>query len=310
MNGIDLLDIANGIDEEFIASAAKTRGARRRLWYSLAAAACAVAAAVAVTAALRGGTPQPETQSALMPAQTGTSETVQTAVPTAVPTEAPTPEPVILYAPGAGGIHEFVPSHGGTNIDGALNRAINDGEHEDCLFAVNIGVTDLTADVYERLLEEFLERSHDEYFKKYGQISNEWVNGEVRNWLDQINEEAGTYNQGSPEWRATYYHKMEEYALTQMSEEEWNRCKAANAAYHEAEARLGSYSGEPEVMALAAERLDAEFERLKSVGLSVYRNDKGGICGCLTAEQIRNFPGSTEYGYYIYWQGHGGGIAE
>ncbi len=86
MNGIDGLDITNGINEEFIASAAKTRGARRTLWYSLAAAACAVAAAVAVTAALRGGTPQPETQSALMPAQTGTSETAPTAVQTAVPT--------------------------------------------------------------------------------------------------------------------------------------------------------------------------------------------------------------------------------
>lgn len=310
MNGIDLLDIANGIDEEFIASAAKTRGARRRLWYSLAAAACAVAAAVAVTAALRGGTPQPETQSALMPAQTGTSETVQTAVPTAVPTEAPTPEPVILYAPGAGGIHEFVPSHGGTNIDSELSSAINDGEHEDCLFAVDIGVTDLTADVYERLTEEFLNCAHDPYFKKHCQISDEWIGGECRKWLDQINEEAGTYNQSTPEWQEVFRRKMDVYALTQMSEEEWERCKAASDAYHEAKNRLSSYSGEPEVVELAAERLDAEFERLKSVGLNVWRNEKGGICGYLTAEQIRNFPGSTDYGYYIIWQGHGGGIAE
>ncbi len=309
MNGIDGLDITNGINEEFIASAAKTRGARRTLWYSLAAAACAVAAAVAVTAALRGGTPQPETQSALMPAQTGTSETAPTAVQTAAPTEAPTPEPVILYAPGAGGIQEFVPSHGGTNIDGALNRAINDGEHEDCLFAVDIGVTDLTADVYEMLTEEFLKCAKDPYYKKYCDIERKWSN-ECRKRLQEINEIAGTTEQSSPEWMEAYNRKREEYVLTQMDRYEWNRCKAANAAYHEAEARLGSYSVEPKVVALAAERLDAEFERLKSAGLNVYRNEKGGICGYLTAEQIRNFPGSTDYGYYIIWQGHDGGIAE
>ena len=315
MNGEEFLNKISGIDPELVEAAENARP-RKRLILVAAAAACAVIGVGIALAAhfigRRGKTPEVYAAN-------------QTAQPTEAATPEPTPVPRILYASDVGGVHEFVPGHGGINMISSLSREIENEENADCLFAVDISLSGVSDDLWAQFNAEQREIHDGEYWLKYQLVLDEWLQEKFPFWSSEeiaayygydVNTFYNTYERGIKISYWVLTADFEEYFKTVVSDEEFRLCVEANDRYNELENE--KYGDRPQITVRVREATEAEYERLLALGYWVELADSsdysyaGGysIIGYLTAEQLRDFPVNTDYGYYIFWIGHGGGMAE
>lgn len=211
----------------------------------------------------------------------------QTTLPeTDEPTTAPTADPLlgktILYGGSVSWNDNAEPSPRtvewlGAFTDEILDRAAEDGS----LFAVKISVNDYeTAKLFhDRIANASLAEPIRERYVAYCI------------WCDETGMEWGTEE-------CHRYCKYPEYVEI-LFEDHWRKTASEEdqQAYDDAVARWD------EVLKEAYGKiLSAEAERLIKKGLLVEYDGEHAINGYLTAEQIRDFPVSDEYGMYLYWQ--------
>lgn len=316
MNGTDFLAGINSVDEKLINEAAESKRRVSPMRYILPAAAC-MALCLGALAALRFAKPNnTDDKSALLPDRTNAVAGITDA---AAETAEPTAAPRIVYADHVESDDEFVPGPGSINMSAPLQQIIHgeaEGDWDDCLFAVYFGVTYADHGMLEKLIEEASRLNRDPNNQKYWYAYNEWyhANYSLRPPEGMTDEEIAaefgcTYdefwteeNDGLSLGYRILCAEFEKYWANEIPADEFRTC--VDAKNRADEANRAAWGDRSAVWAEEAKTIAEEYERLKALGLNVYINENGVLCGYLTKEQLLDFPVSPEYGYYINWQGH------
>ena len=312
MNGTEFLEGLSSLDNEILNEADSPVKIKSPMRRAIPAAAC-LAVALGVTAAVHFTKPKGNEVTASVPGATESAVSTDAYVTPQVQT--PTEAPRIVYQDGERICDEWYPDPGEINYSSPLWPTIKgevEGDWDDCLFAVDIGLTHSDGGLLEQLIHEAQVLNRDPDNVRYAYAYLDWYREtyELREMTDEdVIAELGLtieeFYEKAPDGESVGQHLLweafENWWKNEIPEDEFNACVEAHNRLLEAD--NAAWGERTEVNEVIRRNTAAEYERLKALGLNVYMNELGGISGYLTREQLLNFPVSDTLGYVIYWQG-------
>ena len=219
-------------------------------------------------------------------------------VSTDVPSHTEPAGSMILYSPPGQLGDEIVPEKGALDITFWLNEEIAKPENSDKLFAVEIWVYHMA------FVDEYLENEDAKYMRLLADPAIVFYEQEYEVWRKTIYQPTEDELIQIDKGNDVSWDRFDEYWRSTQPED-------VQKAYLDARARLlegyRAYqeNTSEETMhelfdAKIHEELERERDRLLSLGYSVELND-GKLTGCLTPEQILEFPCEQNHGYKIIW---------